>query len=120
MGPRRRRHQRWCAQPLAPLLEGPDPETHGEGGKKESSWDVLRAWVRMQMEKGSTGGSSFPISIHSNGASRRPDLKLLLGVLGCPLAPVTLINDPISLIPVKDIPIVSHVSQYLSFSFFKF
>ncbi|XP_058072264.1 uncharacterized protein LOC131221131 isoform X2 [Magnolia sinica] len=119
MGPRgRRRYQRWCAQPLTPLLEGPDPDTQGEAGKKESSWDVIRTWVRMQMEKGSSGGGNFSTSMYGNSTTKWPDLKLMLGVLGCPLAPISLATDAIPNLHVKDIPITSSahyiLQQYLA------
>lgn len=106
MGSRARRKQRWCTQTLTPLLEGPDPEMQEEGNKKESSWEVIREWFRIQ--KGISGTSNLSMSLYgSNIPTKRQDLRLLLGVLGCPLAPIPLVNDPILRIHVKDIPIVS-------------
>ncbi|KAL5978760.1 hypothetical protein ACLOJK_029877 [Asimina triloba] len=120
MGPRsgRRRYQRWYTQPLAPLLEGPDPDTHGEACKKESSWDVIRTWVRMQMEKGSSAGggaANFSISsLYGNiGSAKRPDLKLMLGVLGCPLAPISLAHQETPSLHLKDIPIETSSAHYI-------
>eukprot|EP01018_Ginkgo_biloba_P038829 Gb_36125 [translate_table: standard] len=80
---------------LAPLMEGPTQELcySSEVTKKESSWNVVRDWVR------ATFGYKFT------------DLKLLLGVLGCPLAPVAVLcNDFFPPIAVKDVPIVVQVS----------
>ncbi|XP_077210736.1 C-type mannose receptor (DUF620) [Tasmannia lanceolata] len=108
---RSRRIQRWCTQPLTPLLEGPDPEAQGEGGKKESSWEIIRTWVRFQMDKGN--GNTFSISFYGNNAAKRKDLKLLLGVLGCPLAAISLSNDPISHLSVKDVPFETSSAHYI-------
>ena len=104
MGSRARRKQRWCTQTLTPLMEGPDPEMQEEGNKKESSWEVIREWFRTQKGLSAT---NFSMSLYGNIPARRQDLRLLLGVLGCPLAPIPLVNHPIHQLRVKDIPIVS-------------
>lgn len=106
-----RRKQRWCAtQPLTPLMEGPDLEMHHHrrqsGNKKEisSSWDVIREWFRAQRSSaadpaGAPGGggsrsNSFAMSSSVYPANiataKRQDLRLLLGVLACPLGPIPL------------------------------
>lgn len=107
------RKQRWCSQvPLTPLLEGPDVELqeYYQGSKKESSWEIIREWFKIQRnvinpENGSgrfnSPSSSVSFSGNGNGngsnnyyvsPAKRQDLRLLLGVLGCPLAPIPSIN----------------------------
>lgn len=105
------RKQRWCSQvPLTPLLEGPDVELqeYYQGSKKESSWEIIREWFKIQRnvinpENGSgrfnSPSSSVSFSGNGNGSNnyyvspaKRQDLRLLLGVLGCPLAPIPSIN----------------------------
>lgn len=107
-GGSRTRKQRWCTpQTLTPLMEGPDPDVQDEGNKKESSWEVIREWFRSQK------GSNLSISLYNNNnnnnhvVAKRQDLRLLLGVLGCPLAPIPLSTLTIHHIHIKDIPIVS-------------
>ncbi|ONK74861.1 uncharacterized protein A4U43_C03F10880 [Asparagus officinalis] len=82
MGPKsQKQSQVWCVQPLTPLMEGPDPGAQGESrAKKEKSWEVIRTWVRSQ------SGSH----LHS---LKGLDLRLVLGVLGSPLAPVPWPSD---------------------------
>ncbi|EOY14307.1 C-type mannose receptor 2 [Theobroma cacao] len=112
MGSRARRKQRWCTQTLTPLMEGPDPEMQEEGNKKESSWEVIREWFRTQ--KG-LSASNFSMSLYGSNSipAKRQDLRLLLGVLGCPLAPIPLVNHPIHHIRVKDIPIETSTAHYI-------
>lgn len=98
-------------------MEGPDPEMQEEGIKKESSWEVIREWFRTQKGLSSSSSSSatnFSMSnLYGNIPAKRQDLRLLLGVLGCPLAPIPLANPPIHHIRVKDIPIVCFFSCVL-------
>ena len=96
----------YVPQPLTPLIEWPDPELQEEGSKKESSWEVIREWFRATK---SSPGPNFSGSLDGNIPARRQDLRLLLGVLGCPLAPIPLvINEPIDPLHVKekDMPMV--------------
>lgn len=115
-----RRKQRWCVQPLTPLMEGPELEMQQQGSKKESSWEVIREWFRMQRNvegpgpgpvRGSINGGfslSVPSIYGSITPAKKQDLRLLLGVLGCPLAPIPLPICPLlHLRPNKDIPMVS-------------
>uniref|UniRef100_A0A5B7CBZ0 C-type mannose receptor 2 n=1 Tax=Davidia involucrata TaxID=16924 RepID=A0A5B7CBZ0_DAVIN len=112
MASRGRRRQRWCAQPLTPLMEGPDIERQDEGSKKESSWEVIREWFRMQ--KHIQVGSTFSMSLYGTvNPAKGQDLRLLLGVLGCPLAPIPLLNNPIHRLHIKDIPIESSTAHYI-------
>ncbi|XAR67243.1 hypothetical protein NMG60_11001923 [Bertholletia excelsa] len=120
MGSRARRRQRWTSvQPLTPLMEGPDLEMQDEASKKESSWEVIREWFRVQrnIPAGEAGSNGLSMSLYgSNIPAKRQDLRLLLGVLGCPLAPI-----PISLnLPtiqrahtIKDIPIETSSAHYI-------
>ncbi|KAJ4977219.1 hypothetical protein NE237_002325 [Protea cynaroides] len=110
MGSRVGRKQRWFSQPLTPLMEGPDPETQC-GSKKESSWEAIRNWVRLQRSFSSGGNMQTPF--YGNNPAKRQDLRLLLGVLGCPLAPVPLHDDPIHHLPMKDIPIETSSAHYI-------
>ncbi|CAK9165633.1 unnamed protein product [Ilex paraguariensis] len=116
----RRKHMRWCVQPLTPLMEGPDHlEMQDEGSKKESSWEVIREWFRIQ--KNIAAGSSFTMSTLVYGGTntipaKRQDLRLLLGVLGCPLAPIPLLvlNNPLHRrLHIKDVPIENSAAYYI-------
>ncbi|XP_042511334.1 uncharacterized protein LOC122086522 isoform X1 [Macadamia integrifolia] len=109
MGSRVGRKQRWFSQPLTPLMEGPDPETQC-GSKKESSWEVIRNWVRLQRTFSS---GNLPTPFDGNSPEKKQDLRLLLGVLGCPLAPVPLHDHPIHHLPMKDIPIETSSANYI-------
>ncbi|KAJ6324946.1 hypothetical protein OIU76_012103 [Salix suchowensis] len=88
MGSRARRKQRWCAQTLTPLLEGPDPDMQEEG-------------------------NNFSVPLYGSVPVKRQDLRLLLGVLGCPLAPIPLVNDPIHRIHIKNTPIENSAAHYI-------
>ena len=94
---------------LSPLKEGPDgtdTEEYSRGGG-EGRWGH---WMK--------GGSltrapsvSSSSSSSGGGACKRSDLRLLLGVLGAPLAPVHVCTtDPFPHLSIKDIPIVSFFS----------
>lgn len=87
----RRSKQIWYSQPLTPLMEGPDPQFQDqEPNKKDSSgsnWEFLRDWFKIQRNlTPSISQSSFT----NLPNSKTQDLKLLLGVLACPLAPIPL------------------------------
>lgn len=119
MGSKARKKQIWCAQRLTPLMEGPDPELQEEGNKKESSWEVIREWFRAQKTLPASA-TNFPTSSSYNNSNptalapnpKRQDLRLLLGVLGCPLAPIPQVNEQVHhhLLHIKDIPFVRHPS----------
>lgn len=106
MGPRirsRRRHHVSSVQPLMPLMEDPDPEEHdAQGAKKERRWQLIKAWLRLPIDRGISG----------NHLSM--DLRLVLGILGCPLAPMPVATSHPSLhFSIKDSPIVRHIySQF--------
>ena len=96
---------------LAPLMEGPDLESgDGEGGGggrggargRKEGWGH---WVRGQLARAP-----------SAAGAARSDLRMLLGVMGAPLAPVHVCTaDPFPHLSVKDTPIVS--SPHLSANF---
>jgi hypothetical protein len=86
---------------LAPLMEGPDPDGGGEGGgefgarERREGWG---RWVRGQLQHARAPAAD---------AARRNDLRLLLGVLGAPLAPVHVCAaEPLPHLSIKDTPIV--------------
>ena len=74
-------------QPLTPLMEGPylnseseDDQWKKKKKKKEMSWVTFRALVGIRKDK--------------NLLPMRLNLKLMLGVLACPLAPIPLPLQP--------------------------
>lgn len=90
---------------LSPLKEGPDG-TDGEdvGNRGEGKWGH---WMKGQLARAPSVSSSSSSS-SSSSASKKSDLRLLLGVLGAPLAPVHVCTtDPFPHLSIKDIPIVS-------------
>ncbi|KAL0323016.1 UNVERIFIED_CONTAM: hypothetical protein Sangu_1920900 [Sesamum angustifolium] len=87
---------------LSPLREGPDPNGSDSGDPRSDRW---AHWL-CRAPAVSTAGPGYS----------RSDLRLLLGVLGAPLAPVHVSNsDPLPHLCIKDTPIVSLLS---TFSFF--
>ncbi|KAJ4770817.1 DUF620 family protein (DUF620) [Rhynchospora pubera] len=90
---------------LAPLMEGPDPGlSERGGGEKKEGWG---RWVKGQLSR----SQAVP-----NGAigPRRSDLRLLLGVMGAPLAPVHVCAaEPLPHLSVKDTPIETSSAQYI-------
>ncbi|GFY89537.1 glutamyl-tRNA (Gln) amidotransferase subunit A [Actinidia rufa] len=87
---------------LTPLMEGPDPDGGEVGDSKRSG---LGQWMKGQL-------SRTP-SMASN-AYKRSDLRLLLGVMGAPLAPVHVsTNDPLPHLSIKDTPIETSSAQYI-------
>ncbi|KAJ0982088.1 hypothetical protein J5N97_010343 [Dioscorea zingiberensis] len=95
---------------LAPLMEGPDPDEGGAGlgsageGRREG-WGQ---WMRGQLSRApsvSGGGST---------SCRRSDLRLLLGVMGAPLAPIHVsASEPLPHLSIKDTPIETSSAQYI-------
>ncbi|KAK6934730.1 Protein of unknown function DUF620 [Dillenia turbinata] len=114
MGSRGRMKQRWCpqVQPLTPLWEGPDLDVQDyEGNKKESSWEAIREWFRAQ--KGLHGNGNFSMSLYNGIPAKSQDLRLLLGVLGCPLSPVPLLKDAVHRLRIKDVPAEKSIARYI-------
>ncbi|KAF7817452.1 uncharacterized protein G2W53_031421 [Senna tora] len=87
---------------LSPLKEGPDG-TDAEDSRGEGRWGH---WMK--------GPLARAPSVSSSSAYKRSDLRLLLGVLGAPLAPVHVsTNDPFPHLSIKDIPIETSSAQYI-------
>lgn len=98
------------AEALSPLKEGPDPDgTDAENSRIEGRW---AQWMKGQLAR---GGPSV-----STSTCKRSDLRLLLGVLGAPLAPVHVSAlDSFPHLTIKDTPIVSpQPHPFFSLSFF--
>ena len=93
---------------LAPLMEGPDPEpsdgdSGGYRGAARGRKEGWGHWVRGQFAR----APSSAVAGAGAGALRN-DLRMLLGVLGAPLAPVHVCaSEPLPHLSVKDTPIVS-------------
>jgi len=108
-------------------MEGPDPDMQDERAKKESSWEAIREWFKVH--KGISGNMSSPsVQPHCNSydvAAKGQDVRLLLGVLGCPLAPISVVgsdllpDDPLlGSFQIKNVPFVSIITT--SFTLFLF
>ncbi|KAG0490800.1 hypothetical protein HPP92_007663 [Vanilla planifolia] len=98
---------------LAPLIEGPDPYAtdsfaDASGDSRKEGWGQ---WVRGQLSRApsvSTAGAG------SGGCYRRSDLRLLLGVMGAPLAPIYVSTiEPFPHLSIKDTPIEKSSAQYI-------
>lgn len=90
---------------LSPLMEGPDGDAPEEvGSQRREGWGH---WVRGQLSRTPSVTSSSAAA--ATGCSfRTSDLRLLLGVMGAPLAPLHVSTvDPLPLLSIKDTPIVS-------------
>lgn len=101
---------RWRVQPLTPLAEGPvDPSAQGLEEEDLDYDEEYELSVGAGKRRGSGGAASSswrllvrtfaPIHGKGGGKKSRPDLRLTIGVLGCPLAPVSppLAVDPVAL-----------------------
>ncbi|KAF2309684.1 hypothetical protein GH714_004577 [Hevea brasiliensis] len=87
---------------LSPLKEGPDQDDGGDS-RMEGRWGH---WMKGQL-------SRTP-SVASSNACNRSDLRLLLGVLGAPLAPVHVSSaEPLPHLSIKDTPIETSSAQYI-------
>ncbi|KAJ4840244.1 hypothetical protein Tsubulata_015402 [Turnera subulata] len=86
---------------LTPLMEGPDPD----GGEAKRVGSGIGSWMKGQLSRTPSVTSA---------ACRRSDLRLLLGVMGAPLAPVHVSTmDPLPLLSIKDTPIETSSAQYI-------
>jgi hypothetical protein len=97
-------------------MEGPDLESgDGEGGGgrggargRKEGWGH---WVRGQLARA-------PSAAAAGAGAPRNDLRMLLGVMGAPLAPVHVCTtEPLPHLSVKDTPIVSSSLVTLRFKF---
>ncbi|KAL3515344.1 hypothetical protein ACH5RR_022246 [Cinchona calisaya] len=104
---------------LTPLMEGPDPD--GGGGEIGESKRVgLGQWMKGQLSRAPSvrsNGYATDNNNNSQGSSssnKRSDLRLLLGVMGAPLAPVHVNSmDPLPHLSIKDTPIETSSAQYI-------
>ena len=101
---------------LTPLMEGPDQDG-AEIGESKRSGSGLGQWMKGQLGRTPTvTASSMGYNNNSSSSSRRSDLRILLGVMGAPLAPLHVsTTDPLPHLSIKDTPIVS-LSLSLSLS----
>ncbi|KAG6417461.1 hypothetical protein SASPL_119641 [Salvia splendens] len=98
-----------AGEALAPLMEGPDPNGADIIGSKRAG-SGLGQWVRGQLSR----NPSLPAVSESGGGNKASDLRLLLGVMGAPLAPVHVSTiDPLPHLSVKDTPIETCSAQYI-------
>ncbi|XP_044509864.1 uncharacterized protein LOC123228528 [Mangifera indica] len=88
---------------LSPLKEGPDPDgAEGGDSRMEGRW---AQWMKGQLVRAPSVSGS---------ACKRSDLRLLLGVLGAPLAPVHASSaEPLPHLSIKDTPIETSSAQYI-------
>ena len=91
---------------LRPVMEGPDPDEEGGVGERGNVGDSKRLgsglghWVKGQLSRAP--------SVAATAVCRRNDLRLLLGVMGAPLAPIHVSSsDPLPHLSIKNTPIVS-------------
>lgn len=103
-----------AGETLAPLLEGPTPEDFENGGKKEGPWASLQ-WMKGQLLARTPSMSRTPSMTRTPAHSgyKRSDIRLLLGVLGAPLAPVSVSVDPVPYLSIKNVPMETSSAQYI-------
>ncbi|CAJ1977362.1 unnamed protein product [Sphenostylis stenocarpa] len=86
---------------LTPLIEGPDPDGTENGDPKRIG-SGLGHWMKGQLSRA------------PSVSYKRSDLRLLLGVMGAPLAPVHVCaTDPLPHLSIKDTPIETSSAQYI-------
>lgn len=89
---------------LSPLREGPD-QCGAREEREEGGW---AHWMKRNPSVSASSSSS------SSASCKRSDLRLLLGVLGAPLAPVHVsATDPLPHLSIKDTPIETSSAQYI-------
>ncbi|TVU38129.1 hypothetical protein EJB05_11483 [Eragrostis curvula] len=106
---------------LAPLIEGPDAERLAAGdpdaedsGRREGFGNWVRGHLTRTPSTASAAAAAAGGPGGSSGSFRRSDLRLLLGVMGAPLAPIpSKLAQPLPLHSVKGTPIESSSAQYI-------
>ncbi|KAG2314169.1 hypothetical protein Bca52824_017291 [Brassica carinata] len=83
------------SESLRPVMEGPDPDNDETPTDSKRIGSGLGHWVKGQMSRA------------PSVASTRSDLRLLLGVLGAPLAPIHVSSS------IPDSPIETSSAQYI-------
>lgn len=86
------------SESLRPVIEGPDPDNDETQTDSKRIGSGLGHWVKGQMSRA------------PSVASTRSDLRLLLGVLGAPLAPIKVSSS------LRDSPIVKSLNITFRFS----
>lgn len=103
--PPRSRPFRSKIETLSPLREGPDPNPIGSDSDDPKN------------ERWANWFCHAPVLDSEPGTASRSDLRLLLGVLGAPLAPVHVSNnittDQLPHLCIKDTPIEASSAQYI-------
>ncbi|CAH9144886.1 unnamed protein product [Cuscuta epithymum] len=90
---------------LSPLMEGPDPNGSEGTDSKNEKWGH---WMKGQLSRAPS------VSVSGSGFQQRSDLRLLLGVLGAPLAPLHVNNNgSLPHLSVKDTPLETSSAQYI-------
>ncbi|XP_074560349.1 uncharacterized protein LOC141816474 [Curcuma longa] len=101
---------------LAPLMEGPDDggAVDTDEDRKKEGWTQ---WVRSQLSRvpSMTSSSAAVVAADASSSSFRcSDLRLLLGVMGAPLAPIYVTtNDGSPHLSIKDTPVEVSTAQYI-------
>ncbi|CAH9125753.1 unnamed protein product [Cuscuta epithymum] len=96
---------RQLGEMLAPLMEGPDTNDDVEGEPKRVGSSICQ-WMKGKLTR--------TPSVAMNGYGRSSDLRLLLGAMGAPLAPMHVsTTDPLPHLSIKDIPIETSSAQYI-------
>jgi hypothetical protein len=94
---------------LEPLIEGPDADRLAAGdfvGEDTGRREGFGQWVRGHLTRTPSMASAAGPG-GSSGSFRHSDLRLLLGVMGAPLAPISSnLADPVLLLSIKGTPIV--------------
>ena len=87
---------------LETVLEVPVPEElRNSIYSKDNSWCHMKQWMKSQL-----GKSSMPVF-----GCRRIDVQLLLSVIGAPLVPVALTQEPV--VCIKNNPTVSNCNFFI-------
>ncbi|KAF7840758.1 uncharacterized protein G2W53_003056 [Senna tora] len=96
---------RVLGETLTPLMEGPDPDGCHQNGDPKKVGSGLGHWMKGQLSRTPSVSST---------SYKRSDLRLLLGVMGAPLAPVHVsAADPLPHLSIKDTPIETSSAQYI-------
>lgn len=99
---------RLAGEVLAPLMEGPDVAEDDTFAEDSGRRDGFGQWVRGHLTRAPL------IAGGGDGSFRRSDLRLLLGVMGAPLAPIpSKTAEPLPLLSIKGTPIESSSAQYI-------
>ncbi|KAG2638105.1 uncharacterized protein LOC120658543 [Panicum virgatum] len=102
---------------LAPLIEGPDAERLAAGdpdAEESGRREGFGNWVRGHLTRTPSMASAATGPGGSGASFRRSDLRLLLGVMGAPLAPIpSKPAEPLPLLSIKGTPIESSSAQYI-------